>query len=120
MMKQKDICIVANSFCYVYINTPVETQVIRIIQKTTWLQNVHKENPLENLFYWLPSGTGGLFQGTLQWQIFIIILIVIYLLIFFFKHFYFYTIFKGHVPFTVVTKCCLYSPYSTIHPCSLS
>ena len=67
MMTQKDICIVANSFCYVYINTPVETPVKRIIQKTTCLQNVHKENPLKNLFSWLPSGIGGIFQGILQW-----------------------------------------------------
>ena len=67
MMKQKDICIVANSCCYVYINTPVGTQVNRIIQKTTWLQNVRKENPLKNLFSWLPPGIGGFFQGILQW-----------------------------------------------------
>ena len=44
--KQKDICIVANSFCYLYINTPAETQINRIIQKATRLQNVHKEDPL--------------------------------------------------------------------------
>ena len=67
MMKQKDICIVDNSFCYVHINIPVGTQVNRIIQKTTWLQNVHKENPLKDLFSWLPSGIGGFFQGILQW-----------------------------------------------------
>ena len=37
--------------------------------------------------------------------------------IYFFK--FFYTIFKGYTPFTVITKYWLYFP-CTIHPCSLS
>ena len=73
-----------SSSCYVYVNTPgkVEAKINRIIQKVIWLQNVHKEDPLQNLFFWLPFGIGELFQGILQGNILIIILIVICLLIF--------------------------------------
>ena len=39
----------ANSFCYVCINNPgeVKTQINKILQKATWLQNVCKEDTAE-------------------------------------------------------------------------
>lgn len=36
-----------------------------------------------------------------------------------FFYFYSYTLFKGYTPFTVITKCWLYSPYCATRPCSL-
>ena len=63
LAKQGGVCVMANNTCCTYINTSgeVETQANRIIQKATWLQDVHKEDAHQDLFSWLPSEIGGLF-----------------------------------------------------------
>ncbi|KAF4021733.1 hypothetical protein G4228_013551 [Cervus hanglu yarkandensis] len=63
LAKQGGVCVMANNTCCTYINTSgeVETQVNRILQKATWLQDVHKEDAHQDLFSWLPSEIAGLF-----------------------------------------------------------
>ena len=63
LAKQGGVCVMANNTCCTYINTSgeVETQVNRILQKATWLQDVHKEDAHQDLFSWLPSEIGRLF-----------------------------------------------------------
>ena len=63
LAKQGEVCVMANNTCCTYINTSgeVETQVNRILQKATWLQDVHKEDTHQDLFSWLPSEIGRLF-----------------------------------------------------------
>ena len=64
LAKQGEVCVMANSTCCTYINTSgeVKTQVNRILQKTIWLQDVHKEDAYQDLFSWLPSEIGELFR----------------------------------------------------------
>ena len=63
LAKQGEVCVMANNICCTYINTSgeVKTQVSRILQKATWLQDVHKEDTHQDLFSWLPSEIGRLF-----------------------------------------------------------
>ena len=63
LAKQGEVCVMANSTCCTYINTSgeVKTQVNRILQKTIWLQDVHKEDAYQDLFSWF-SEIGELFR----------------------------------------------------------
>ena len=72
----------ANTTCCVYINTSgeVETRVNKILQKATWLQDVHKKDAHQDLFQ-NTSEIGG-FWGTFTRLHLIIIFFLMCFLIF--------------------------------------